>query len=176
MPNDDLQLRDAFRRLLRPLLSGEFVQGLPGGYEEMMFALWDEHLHGGKRVAHPSTLRAVVASAKSVMGKGGEGGDVVLFDGRRRELKIYIPVNSPLNYAAFRDKLREKSHQAGVYEVFMQVERPGCSTPAVKAAVNHYMRTLATSGDGAGLRHLDLIAIFDGNGHEIWRGKDLNLS
>jgi hypothetical protein len=136
--NDDNE-RIHFSTILQGFLTNELSQHLPDGYADMMFTLWDEHRDfAGNPIAHPRALRTAVAGAKSVGGKDTPGGDIFLFDGRRREFKLYYPAHNPYEYKTFVEKLREKSKQRDVSEIFMQMGRMGCNTSRLRAMVRQF--------------------------------------
>jgi hypothetical protein len=97
--------------------------------QQMARTLKEEHPY-----LHPDVARAAVRGAQNVKGAGGQGADVVLRDGRGREVSVLGP-HTPLS--SLYSRVLAESPQAGPRgEIWMQVTTPGATPEQVRQALS----------------------------------------
>jgi hypothetical protein len=121
----------------------------------MIEALMAEHPGLNRRVASDS-----VDGALRVMGAGGAGGDVVLTTNVTREVSVHTGQFTPQAMTAH---LQDEARQAGVREIYLQVNTAGANRQAIRQMMDGLQNGIP---ELAGIR----VRVYDAGGQMMWQG------
>ncbi|MGY4643346.1 hypothetical protein [Cellulomonas sp. URHB0016] len=113
---------------------------------------------------HPGLNRQVasdsVDGALRVMGAGGAGGDVVLTTNVTREVSVHTGQFTPQAMTAH---LQEEARQAGVREIYLQVNTAGADRQSIRQMMNGLQNGIP---ELSGIR----VRVYDAGGQMMWQG------
>jgi hypothetical protein len=124
-------------------------------HQAMIKELLDEHPGLHERVADDA-----VSGAVRVMGAGGAGGDVVLDEHVTREVSVHT---GRLDQQNLTTHLQEEARQAGVREIYLQINSPGATTQSIRQAMNGIQNGIP---ELAGIR----VRVYESQGRLVWKG------
>jgi len=123
--------------------------------QAMMKELLDEHPG-----LHPKVADDAVNGAVRVMGSGGAGGDVVLDPQVTREVSVH---SGRLDQQNLTTHLQAEARQAGVREIYLQVNSAGATTQSIRQTMNGIQNGVP---ELAGIR----VRVYDSQGQLVWQG------
>jgi hypothetical protein len=109
---------------------------------------------------HANVADEAVDGAVRVMGAGGAGGDVVLDPHVTREVSVHT---GRLDEQNLTSHLQNEARQAGVREIYLQVNSPGATSQAIRQAMNKIQNGVR---ELAGVR----VRVYDHQGRMVWKG------
>lgn len=123
--------------------------------QAMIKELKDEHPGLNDRVADDA-----VNGAKRVMGAGGAGGDVVLDEHVTREVSVHA---GRLDQPNLTTHLQAEARQAGVREIYLQINSPGATTQSIRQVMDGIQNGIP---ELKGIR----VRVYDSQGRVVWQG------
>ena len=123
--------------------------------QQMIRDLREEHAD-----LHPKVADDAVEGAVRVMGKGGKGGDVVLDPLVTREVSVHTGRFDAKGIIAH---LQGEARQAGVREIYLQVDTGGLNRQAVREVMNSIQNGIPELN---GVR----VRIYNADGQVMWQG------